>query len=126
MGPALSFDLERRFDGGTVVRAALTLPLDGPPVTVLFGPSGAGKTTVLRCLAGLDRPQGVLRFGDETWVDAKAGTFVPPQRRGVGLLFQDYALFPHLTVAENVGYALAGAGRAGRRARVAELLAVFG
>jgi len=121
-GPSLAFDLERRFRDGPVVRAALEVSLDDAPVTVLFGPSGSGKTTVLRCLAGLDRPErGFIRFRDETWFDAAAGGFVPPQRRGVGLLFQDYALFPHLSVAGNIGFGLSRASRAEREARVLEV-----
>ncbi len=121
-GPSLAFDLERRFRDGPAVRAALDVRLDDAPVTVLFGPSGAGKTTVLRCLAGLDRPErGFIRFRGETWFDAATRSFVPPQRRGVGLLFQDYALFPHLTVAGNIAYGLARAPRAEREARVREV-----
>ena len=119
---SLAFDLERRYRDGPVVRAALEVPLDDAPVTVLFGPSGSGKTTVLRSLAGLDRPgQGFIRFRKEIWFDGAARRFVPPQRRGVGLLFQDYALFPHLTVAGNIGYGLARASRAEREARVLEV-----
>jgi molybdate transport system ATP-binding protein len=119
---ALAFDLERRFPRGPTVRAALEVPLDGPPVTVLYGPSGSGKTTVLRCLAGLDAPDaGFIRFGEETWADVAARRFVPPQRRGVGLVFQEYALFPHLTVEENIAYALRGEGGRERQARVGEV-----
>jgi molybdate transport system ATP-binding protein len=118
----LAFDVERRFPRGPTVRAALELPLEGPPVTVLYGPSGAGKSTVLRCLAGLDAPDaGFIRFGGETWADAAARRLVPPQRRGVGLVFQEYALFPHLTVADNIGYALRPLGAAARAARVDEV-----
>ncbi len=91
-------------------------------MTVLFGPSGAGKTTILRCIAGLDRPDaGEIRFGEETWFDAEAGIVAPPQRRGVGLLFQEYALFPHLTIAANVGYGLSALGRHERTERVREV-----
>ena len=92
-------------------------------MTVLFGPSGSGKTTVLRALAGLDRPdEGTIVHGDETWLDTARGLFVPARRRRVGFLFQDYALFPHLTAHENVAFGLHGArtrraGRAGRRRR---------
>ncbi len=118
----LSIEIERRFPGGPAVHAALDLPLGGEPVTVLFGPSGSGKTTVLRCLAGLDRPDaGRIRFEGETWFDASVGIFVPPQGRGVGFLFQDYALFPHLTVAGNVGYGLRALERGEREARVHEV-----
>src|SRR5919197_2830069 len=118
----LSFDIERRFERGPTIRAALTVPLDGPPVTVLFGPSGSGKTTVLRCLAGLDRPErGVIRYGEETWAEPAAGVHVTPQRRGASLLFQDYALFPHLSVAANIGYGLRAWVREKRQARVLEI-----
>jgi molybdate transport system ATP-binding protein len=121
-GPSLAFDLERRFRDGPVVRASLEVSLEEAPVTVLFGPSGSGKTTVLRCLAGLDRPErGFIRFRGETWFDAARRCFVPPQRRGVGLLFQDYALFPHLSVAANIGFGLSRASRAEREARVLEV-----
>ena len=70
----LSARFERRYPGGPSIRADLVLPLARADVTVLFGPSGAGKTTILRCLAGLDRPDaGVIRFGEETWFDAGKG-----------------------------------------------------
>ncbi|HET7824836.1 MAG TPA: ATP-binding cassette domain-containing protein, partial [Anaeromyxobacter sp.] len=124
---ALTFDLVRRFPRGATIRARAELPLDGELVTVLFGPSGSGKSTVLRALAGLDRPdEGRIRFGAETWFDAAARAFVPPQRRAVGLLFQEYALFPHLRVAANVGYGVRRLGRAARDARVRELAARLG
>ncbi|HEX7622833.1 MAG TPA: ABC transporter ATP-binding protein [Anaeromyxobacteraceae bacterium] len=118
----LAFDIERRYPGGPTVRAALEVPLGAAPVTILYGPSGEGKTTVLRCLAGLDDPDaGFIRFGAETWVDCVARRVVPPQRRGIGYLFQEYALFPHLTVAENIGYALRRAPASDRAARVSEV-----
>jgi len=121
----LAFDLERRYLRGPTVRAALEVPLGGPPVTVLFGPSGSGKSTVLRCLAGLDEPEwGFIRFGEEAWFGPGARP-IPPQRRGVGFLFQEYALFPHLTVAENIGYGLARAAAQERVARVDELASML-
>jgi molybdate transport system ATP-binding protein len=96
-------------------------------VTVLFGPSGSGKTTVLRCLAGLDRPdRGTIRFGSEVWFDSAQNRFVPPQQRGVGLVLQDHALFPHLTVARNLGYGLFRLPRGEREARVAEVARLAG
>ena len=85
----------------------------------LVGPSGAGKTTVLRAVAGLMRPQsGRISSGSEVWFDAAAGVFLPPDRRPVGLVFQDYALFPHLTVRQNVEYS--------RRHKADEYLDRFG
>jgi molybdate transport system ATP-binding protein len=127
MDRALTFDLERRFPGGPAIRARAALPFDGAPVTVLFGPSGSGKTTVLRALAGLDRPDaGRIVFDGETWLDVARGIAVPPQRRRVGLLFQEHALFPHLGVAANVAYGLGALPRSGREARVRAVAAQVG
>jgi molybdate transport system ATP-binding protein len=119
----LSADFEKRYRRGPQVRASLERPADRFSVTVLFGPSGCGKTTILRCLAGLERPElGRISFGAETWLDAPAKIFARPQQRGVGFLFQDYALFPHMTVASNIGYSLQNLADADRRRRVGELL----
>jgi molybdate transport system ATP-binding protein len=116
---SLSFDLAREFPGGPSIRAAAELPLDDGLVTVLFGPSGSGKSTVLRALAGLDPDAaGAIRFSGEPWLDSGRALFVPPQRRRVGLLFQEYALFPHLSVAANVGYGLFALPRRDREERV--------
>jgi len=88
------------------------LETSGAMVLSLLGPSGCGKTTALRVIAGFERPEsGSVTIGGDTVVDD--GVFVPPERRRVGMVFQDYALFPHMTVAENVGYG-AGADRIGR------------
>jgi len=96
-------------------------------VTVLFGPSGSGKTTLLRALAGLDRPEsGSIAYGGSVWFDHARGVELPPQDRHVGLLFQDYALFPHLSVASNVGYGLHRLARGDREARVSEMAERFG
>jgi molybdate transport system ATP-binding protein len=98
------------------VDLALTV---GAETLALVGPSGAGKTTVLRCVAGLHRPAtGRIALGADTWFDAARGIDRPPERRSVGLVFQDYALFPHLTVRGNVGF--------GGTARVDELLERLG
>jgi molybdate transport system ATP-binding protein len=80
----------------------------------LFGPSGCGKTTILRCLAGLERPEnGRIEWGDEVWFDAERRRLIPPQQRQIGYLFQDYALFPFMTVAQNVAYGLQKVNRIG-------------
>jgi molybdate transport system ATP-binding protein len=91
----------------------------------LVGPSGAGKSTTLRCVAGLHRPtSGLVRCGGKTWFDAAARCDLPPHRRAAGLVFQDYALFPHMTALDNVAAALGHRPRAARAARARELLAL--
>jgi ABC-type sulfate/molybdate transport systems ATPase subunit len=91
----------------------------GRETVALVGPSGAGKTTVLRAIAGLRRPdRGRIALGDHVWFDSAAGVDLPPERRSVGLVFQEYALFPHLSVRANVAF--------GGAVRVDELLERFG
>jgi ABC-type sulfate/molybdate transport systems ATPase subunit len=89
----------------------------GAQTFAIVGPSGAGKTTVLRAIAGLRRPdRGRIALGDRAWFDAAAKVDLPPERRSVGLVFQEYALFPHMTVRANVAFGGAS------DARVRELL----
>ena len=84
----------------------LELSLEVGSTVALVGPSGAGKSTVLNTIAGLVKPAaGRISCDGEVWFDAGRGVFVPPERRRVGLVFQDYALFPHLTVRQNIEYA---------------------
>lgn len=86
---------------------AIDLRLPAQGVTVLFGASGSGKTSVLRCVAGLERAQsGVVRIGDETWQDDARGVFVPTWRRSLGYVFQEPSLFAHLDVRGNVEFGL--------------------
>jgi molybdate transport system ATP-binding protein len=93
----------------------------------LAGPSGAGKTSVLRIAAGLVRPErGLVEANGETWLDTERGVDVPPERRRCGYVFQEYALFPHLSAWQNVAYPLRGMPRAERRERALELLDRFG
>ena len=107
MADELSVDIRKRYQGGPEITAQMSLPLDQPSVTVLFGPSGAGKTTVLRSMAGLEQPDaGTIRCGAEVWYDGSRGFQLAPQKRHVGYLSQDYAVFPHLTVKANVAYGL--------------------
>jgi len=89
----------------------LDVTLDFPEqgITALLGPSGSGKSTILRILAGLERPQyGRIINGMDVWFDSRQRTLVPPQKRKVGVVFQDYALFTHLTVEQNIAYGISG------------------
>ena len=96
----------------------LTLALEVAQTVALVGPSGAGKTSALRVVAGLARPaRGRVTLGEETWLDSGSGIDLRPEERRVGLVFQEYALFPHMTVRGNVAY--------GGRERVDELLERF-
>jgi molybdate transport system ATP-binding protein len=99
----------------------------GDGVAVLFGPSGAGKSLTLACLAGLVRPdEGRVVVDGRVLFDAAAGVDLPPQRRRVGYVFQGYALFPHLSVAENVGFGLRDRPRVERAQRVTGVLERLG
>ena len=110
------------------LRQAGPIPLDVAlscrpgELLALIGPSGSGKTTVLRSIAGLYRPQtGRVAVNGETWLDTQTGVDLTPQARSVGLVFQDYALFPHLSALDNVRLAMLRA-RGARRSRLAALL----
>jgi molybdenum ABC transporter ATP-binding protein len=93
----------------------------------LLGPSGAGKTTLLRCIAGLHSPRsGRVEVDGERWLDTAAGVALPPERRAAGLVFQDYALFPHLPAWRNVAFGLRGVARSERRPAAVALLERFG
>ncbi|MFA6508401.1 MAG: ATP-binding cassette domain-containing protein [Treponemataceae bacterium] len=101
--PPFRLETERRIESGVFLG--------------ISGPSGCGKSTLLRCLAGLEHPDdGFIVDGKNTWYDSTSELFLPPQKRGVGFVFQDYALFPHLTVLGNVAYAT------GNRSKAKELL----
>lgn len=101
MEKILHFDLDH---GLRTFRLSIALEI-GAETVALVGPSGAGKSSVLRAVAGLLRPErGAVRYGDETWLDTTRGIDLPPERRRVGLVFQEYALFPHLDVRGNVAF----------------------
>lgn len=103
----IEFALTARF-GGFHLNALAAVPAGG--ITAIMGPSGAGKTTLLRSLAGLSRAEGRVTIGDVVWQDAR--TFLPTHRRGVGYVFQEPSLLPHLSVSGNLAFA---ARRAGER-----------
>ena len=93
----------------------------------LAGPSGAGKSSVLRIVAGLVRPErGTVSCGERVWLDTGRGVSLPPEDRRCGYVFQDYALFPHLSAWQNVAYGLRGVPRRDRRERALALLDRFG
>jgi putative spermidine/putrescine transport system ATP-binding protein len=108
----------RRF-GDKVVLEALDLRISGGEFVALLGPSGCGKSTALNCLAGL-----LPLTGGSIWLDDERVDTIPPERRGFGMVFQNYALFPHMSVRANVGFGLRmrGIGRVERRRRVDEAL----
>src|SRR6202040_1666556 len=93
-------------NAANAVSFALDVSLEIPSgITILFGPSGAGKSTLLDCIAGLLRPDaGHIKIGDDSLFDSEARVNVPTQRRRIAYVFQSLALFPHMTVEENVAY----------------------
>lgn len=119
-----STNLSKRF-GHTLAASAVNLRLEAGSFTALLGPSGCGKTTLLRLIAGFEQPDaGTLHFGNRLVADANF--MLPPEKRGLGIVFQSYALWPHMDVAGNVAYPLRaqGCGRAEIDARVQQALAM--
>jgi iron(III) transport system ATP-binding protein len=117
-GLVKSFGAVRAVDG-------VSLEVQRGEMLTLIGPSGCGKTTCLRLIAGFEFPDaGTIQLVGETVVGP--GRFMPPERRRVGMVFQDYALFPHLDVARNVGFGLSRRGDAEMRKRVSEVLELVG
>jgi iron(III) transport system ATP-binding protein len=103
----------------------ISFELSRSEILALVGPSGCGKTTTLRIIAGLERPDsGVVRLNDR--VVASESVFIPPEKRGVGMVFQDHALFPHLTVSENIAFGLRGQSSADIKKTVGEMLHLVG
>ena len=119
-------DLQKRF-GAVVAVDGVSFHVAEGSVHTLLGPSGCGKTTTLRCIAGLECPDGgEIVLGGRAVAAPARGIFVPPERRGLGMVFQSYALWPHMTVFENVAFGLRQQKRskAETEARVAEVLAL--
>ena len=116
--------LQHGYNGHRVLND-FSLALARGEIGCVLGPSGCGKTTALRCIAGFERVAAgrIAVNGIEV---SRAGYTVPPEQRRIGMVFQDYALFPHLTVGDNVGFGLRQLDAAARERRVGELLAVIG
>jgi len=125
MNPVLRFDQVSHCYGELCVFDRLSFTLARGQIGCLLGPSGCGKTTVLRCIAGFEPITGgsILLNGVEV---SRPGQQTAPERRHVGMVFQDYALFPHLTVAGNIAFGLRALSTAQRADRVGELLEVIG
>ena len=119
----VSVEITKRYPGFTLdVRWSAERSVVG-----LFGPSGAGKTLTLQCLAGLIRPDaGRIVVDDRVFFDGASGVDLPPQQRRIGYVFQGYALFPHLTVQQNVAFGLRDRPRAERERRSAEVIERLG
>lgn len=113
------------FYGSTPAVLDVSLELEQGTIGCLLGPSGCGKTTVLRTIAGFQKPSA-----GEVWLDGEQVSNVnwclPPEQRGVGMVLQDLALFPHLTVTENIGFGLPKVDKASRMRRIGELLEIIG
>ena len=125
MAPLLEITGIRHGYNGHRVLNGFSLALARGQIGCILGPSGCGKTTALRCIAGFERiaAGSIVISGEEV---SRAGYAVPPERRRIGMVFQDYALFPHLTVSDNVGFGLRSLEHDGRARRVAQQLEIVG
>jgi molybdate transport system ATP-binding protein len=122
----LSVHIEKEFRTDTPPFQLQVKEEFSPGFTVLFGPSGAGKSTLLDCIAGLLKPdKGRITFGDAVFFDAEKQIFMPPEKREIGYVFQSLALFPHLSVEDNITYGLARLPGAQRRERLEPILEAF-
>jgi iron(III) transport system ATP-binding protein len=99
--------VDKSYDGSAKAVSGLSLDIKDGDFMCLLGPSGCGKTTTLRMIAGLENlSAGEIVVGDRIMDSLKAGLFVPPEQRGMGLVFQSYALWPHLTIERNTDFGL--------------------
>ena len=112
--------VSKRF-GATQAVNDVSLALEAGRVLALVGPSGCGKTTLLRLIAGFETPDAGS-ISVEGRLVAASGAWLPPEQRHVGMVFQDYALFPHMTVEENVGFGLKGYEKVRRSERIQQAL----
>lgn len=125
----LEVNIRKRFsstEAGAAFELDIALHCDAG-VTVLFGASGSGKTLTLDAIAGFLRPdEGRILLSNEILFDAQSPVFLPPQRRGVGYVFQNYALFPHMTVEQNLAFGISRLPSLERHRRIHEMLELFG
>jgi iron(III) transport system ATP-binding protein len=122
-------DLVKAFGAGRPAVDGVSFVVPAGEIVVLLGPSGCGKTTTLRCVAGLEHPtDGMISIGNRIVSQPQTGVMVPARQRGIGMVFQSYAVWPHMTVAQNVRYPLKtrGMGRADADRQVAEALDLVG
>ncbi|HEV2007797.1 MAG TPA: ABC transporter ATP-binding protein, partial [Burkholderiales bacterium] len=118
-------NLTHAYGPANVVVRNLSFALKRGSIGCILGPSGCGKTTLLRCIAGFESVSaGEIRLGGLTV--SSVGRLVPPEKRRIGMVFQDYALFPHLSVAENIAFGLRSLTERERRTRVEELAQLTG
>src|SRR6201989_3557980 len=100
-------DLHKQFAIGRPAVSGVSFTVPAGEIVVLLGPSGCGKTTTLRCVAGLEHPtSGRIVIDGTMYTDPQAGVLVPPRARNLGMVFQSYAVWPHMTVRQNVAYPL--------------------
>ncbi|HUQ49635.1 MAG TPA: ATP-binding cassette domain-containing protein [Terriglobales bacterium] len=127
MSGALSVNIRRTYPAAKAPAFVLDVKLEFEPgISAIFGPSGSGKSTLLECVAGLQRPdEGRITFRDECFFDSLAGVESLPRSREIGYLFQSPALFPHMTVQQNVEYGLQGLPAAERSSRTKGALERF-
>lgn len=116
--------ITKRFNDVFAVKSC-DLEVASGEILALLGPSGSGKTTLLRLIAGFEKPNdGKIDIGERTVADVAQGIWLPAEARGVGMVFQDYALFPHLTVSQNIQFGLNPKEKTENQVRIAELLRV--
>lgn len=126
MTPVLSVhEVSKSFQPGMPVLQHVSLQVAAGAMVCVLGPSGCGKTTLLRLIAGFEEPDaGEIHLGKR--LVSRPGLVVPPEQRHIGMVFQDYALFPHLTVGQNIQFGLGRRSATWRRARLADLLQLVG
>ncbi|MFQ5543708.1 MAG: ABC transporter ATP-binding protein [Nitrospiria bacterium] len=105
-------DISYHFPNGKLLSVSFSRPINKPSLTIILGPSGSGKSTFLHCLVGIETPSsGFIRYGKSQWYDSEKKISLPPQERSASLLFQDYPLFPHLSVLNNIIFGIKNRSR---------------